>query len=239
MLVGDRPREHGVVPVHRPAGLGLERQRGVPDQRAHHVGRLDPIGPRRTGGETDGGAATQGVLDRRRPREQGIVPVVCLGLDRPQHQPVGASQREHPVECPLDTRPHVVDESSVRGAAPVVPHAGGDVGAHVGVELGFGDGVVPVAIGHVVVVPAAVGALDVGQPLVGPFGLDVEAGDVERHRRLDMVPGVAVATGEPRDHAARRLQRGEVATRLHDLVGRQHAGQVGDRGHAESCGFVA
>jgi hypothetical protein len=87
-------------------------------------------------------------------------------------------------------------------------------------------------------VPRAVGALDVGQPLVGALGLGVEAGDVERHRRLDVVPGVAVPAVEPRDHAARGLEVGEVLGRGDDLVGRQHAGDVGDRAHDRSVPFV-
>ena len=113
-------------------------------------------------------AAAQGVLDARRAGEQGVVPRPgAVGLDRPQHEAVGPAQRQHPVERPLDGRPQVVEEPAVPRAAPVVPHAGGDVGAHVGVELGLLDA----AVGPVVVVPAAVRALRRGQPLVGVLGL--------------------------------------------------------------------
>jgi hypothetical protein len=105
----------------------------------------------------------------------------------------------------------------------VVADAGGDVGAHVGVELGVLDG----AVGVVVGVPRAVGALGVDEPLVGPLGLVVEAGDVERHRRLDVVPRVAVAAGEPRDHAGVELQRGEVAAGRVEFVGAEDAGRSG------------
>ena len=70
--------------------------------------------------------------------------------------------------------------------------------------------------------------------------LVVEAGHVERHRRLDVVPRIAVTAGEPRDHARRHLQRGEVVGGLPDLVGREDARQIGDQCHAGvPAGIVA
>ena len=109
----------------------------------------------------------------------------------------------------------MVDETSVPGAQPVVPHAGGDVGADVRVELGLFHR----TIGQVVVPPTAVGELDVDQPLVGAFSWCVEAGHVECHRRLNMVPRVAVTAWKPRDHARVELQGGDRLGGLHDLVG--------------------
>ena len=121
-----------------------------------HVGGVVPVGARLADDVGQRPAAAQGVLDARRAGEQGVVPRPrAVGLDRPQHQAVGPAQRQHPVERPLDGRPQVVEEPAVPRAAPVVPHAGGDVGAHVGVELGLLDA----AVGPVVVVPAAVGTL--------------------------------------------------------------------------------
>ena len=112
-----------------------------------------PVRPAVADDVGQGPAAAQRVLDARRAGEQRVVPRAgAVGLDRPQDQPVGPAQRQHPVEGPLDGRPQVVEEAAVPRAAPVVPHAGGDVGAHVGVELGLLDA----AVGPVVVVPAAV-----------------------------------------------------------------------------------
>ena len=72
------------------------------------------------------------------------------------------------------------------------------------------------------------------QPAVGRHRLVVEAGDVERHRRLDVVPRVAVSAREPRDHAVRALQRDEVAAPTRRPRRRQHAGEIGCL--ADCCG---
>ena len=99
-----------------------------------------------------------------------------------------------------------IDSTKPRSSVsePVVPHAGGDVGADVGVELVLLD-----PVGHVVLVPGAVGALEADQPLVGPLGLGDAAADGERHGRLDVVPRVGVAAGEPGDHAVGQLPLGD------------------------------
>ena len=51
-------------------------------------------------------------------------------------------------------------------------------------------------------------------------------GDVERHRSFDMVPGVAVAADEPRDHARVDLERGDALRCLHHLLRGEHAFDV-------------
>ena len=53
--------------------------------------------------------------------------------------------------------------------------------------------------------PAAVGALLAGQPVVRGARLVVAAAEVERHRRLDQVPRVGVAARGPRDVAVGEL----------------------------------
>ena len=83
-----------------------------------------------------------------------------------------------------------------------MPNARGDVGAHVGIELGFLDEIVGLAVTEVEVVPTPVGALDISQPLIRPFGLNVEPGNVKSHRAFDVVPRIAMAAVEPRDHPA-------------------------------------
>jgi hypothetical protein len=119
----------------------------------------------------------------------------------------------------------MVDERPVAGAQPVVPHAGGHIGTHVGVELGLFHR----TVGQVVVPPTAVVALHVGQPVVGPLGLDMEAGHIERHSGLDVVPRVAVTARPPRDHARWHLQPGDPLGALDDLVGAEHPGDIGHR----------
>ncbi len=138
-LAGEHAGEHGVVPVHRPAGLRLERVGTVANGVGHHVGGSDPVGARLADTLAESGAAAQRVLDAGRPGEQCVVPRPGVGLDRPQREAVVAAQRQHELEGPLDGRPHVLGEAAVPGVAQVVAHAGGDVGAHVGVELGVLD----------------------------------------------------------------------------------------------------
>ncbi len=113
----------------------------------------------------------------------------------------------------------------------MMAHTGGDVRAHVGVELGVLDR----AVGVVVGVPRAVGTLGVDQPVVGVFGLVVEAGDVERHRGFDVVPRVAMTAGEPWDHPGVELQRREVFPGGLQFVGAEHAREVSDVLHRTAC----
>ena len=148
--------------------------------------------------------AAQAVADRRRAGEQGERPRRAVGVAGPQDLAPRRLQVEHEVDGPLDHGPHRLDEALVAVQQPVVPHAGGDVGAHVGVELVLLD-----AVGQVVLVPGAVGPLQVDEPLVGPLGLGAAAAEVEGHGRLDVVPRVGVPAGEPRDHARRQLPLGD------------------------------
>jgi hypothetical protein len=57
----------------------------------------------------------------------------------------------------------------------------------------------------------------------------VEAGDIERHGGLDVVPRVAVTTGPPRDHARRHLQAGNPLGADDDLVGGENAVEMRHR----------
>ena len=118
--------------------------------------------------------------------------------------PLGRLELEDEVDGPLDHRPHGLGEAVIAGEEDVVPHAGGDVGADVGVELVLFDAVV-----DVVLVPGAVGPLQAGQPLVGPLGFGRRPAGGEGHGRLDVVPRIGVTAGEPRDHAARQLPLGD------------------------------
>ena len=83
--------------------------------------------------ERDG--AAQAVADRRRAGEQGEAPRRAVGVAGPEDLAARRLQVEDEVDRLLDDRPHRLDEAAVLGEQPAVPHAGGHVGAHVGVEL--------------------------------------------------------------------------------------------------------
>ena len=100
----------------------------------------------------------------------------------------------------------------------MVPHTGGQVGRVVGIQLRVLD--LPVAV---VEGEGAVGPLRPEQPLVGPLHrLAVAAADVERHGRLDVVPRIGVAAGEPRYAAVAMLRRRDAVERLAELGRGQH-----------------
>ena len=111
-----------------------------------------------------------------------------------------------------------------------MPDPGRDVGDDVGVELVLLDFVL-----KVVLVPRAIRALAVDQPLVGGFGFGPVLADGERHGGLDVVPRVGVPAGEPGDHARRQLPVGDVGSGDADLVGGDQAGEV-RRGHRRPLG---
>ena len=188
-------------------------------RRAQAVGGGEPVGSRLVDQRSKAGATAQGMGDRRRAGQQRVVPRTIVGRARPQHGAVLAAHRQHPIEGPLHGGPQVIDEGPIPRAQPVMPHACGDVRAHVGVELGFLDA----SIGQVVVPPTAVVALHVDEPFVAPFGGGVEAGDIECHGGLDMVPRVAMPAGKPRDHPCVELQRSDPLGGLDDVFGGQHA----------------
>ena len=106
--------------------------------------------------------------------------------------------------APLDGRPQLTQELDVAGDQMVVPCAGSQVGADVGVEPLVLD-----AGSQVVIEPTAIGELSVGQPAVRAHGFFDQATHRERHRSFDVVPGIAVATAKPRDHPVTPLQVGD------------------------------
>ena len=106
------------------------------------------------------------------PGEQGVGPRRAVGVAGPQHLAPAGLQAEHEVDGPLDHRPQRLEEAPVPVAQPVVPHAGGRVGAHVGVGLVLLD-----PVGQLVAVPGAVGPLAGDQPVEGPLGLGPLAAD--------------------------------------------------------------
>ena len=202
---GQHPGQHRVIPVHGEAVLGSERLAAAVADGVDQPGQGQlPAGALLAGGMGDGQTAPQAVADRRRPGEQSEGPRSAVGVAGPQDLAPGRLQPEDEVEGPLGDRPHLGQEPGVPEAQPVMPHARGDVGDRVGVQLVLVD-----PAGGVVLVPGPVGPLVAGQPLVGGLGLLPASGHREGHGRLDMVPGIGDATVETRDHAAGQLAAGD------------------------------
>jgi hypothetical protein len=179
-------------------------------------------------GDADGTA--QAVADRRRSSEEGEAPRGAVRVTGPQDLTARRLEVEHEVDGSLHGGPHRLDEAHVCREQPAVPHPGSDVGAHVGVELVLLDLGAAVVAGDVVLVPGAVVALEVDEPLVGPVGFSAPAPEVEGHGRLDVVPGVAVTAGEPRDHARRQLPLGDAVDSGVQIGGRDETGDVDGHG---------
>ncbi len=106
-----------------------------------------------------------------------------------------------------------------------MPGARRQVGADVGVEPR-----VLHAVALVVVEPAAVGELAAHQPAVGVDRFVHQAAHGQRHGRLDVVPRVAVAALEPRDHAVGSLDGGDGVGRGEHVGSGQDPGHLGQRG---------
>ena len=231
--------EHRVVPVHRPAMLRGEGFGHV----AHDVGELRggdlPVGALVAEELGDGDRAAEAVADRAGAGEEGEAPRGAVGVSGPQDLATRGLEVEHEVDGLLDDRPHGLDEPLVVGEQPAVPHARGHVGTHVGVELVLLHLRRAVVAGDVVLVPRAVVALQGGEPLIGAVGLAVAAPDVEGHGRLDVVPRVAVAAGEPRDHPGGQLPLGDAVERGVKIGGRDQARDVDGHGYRPRPGLRA
>ena len=159
--------QHGVVPVHGPAVLGREGVGHVADDVGEPGGRELPVGPLVAEQLGEGDGAAQAVADRGRAGEQGEGPR-RRRRGGPRGSRPAASAGRAPSRWPARPPATSSRRSPGRGAEPAVPHAGGDVGDDVGIELVLLD-----PVGQVVLVPRAVGALQVGQPLEGALGLAV------------------------------------------------------------------
>jgi hypothetical protein len=218
-LTRDHAGEHRVVPVHRPAVLGRERVGLVSDDvREPRCAQL-PVGPlvAEVLGQRDG--AAQAVADARRAGEQRERPGRAVLVSCPQDLAARRLELEHEVDGALDDRPERLEEALVAGEQVVVPHARGDVGDDVGVELLLLD-----PVGQVVLVPGAVGPLLGDEPVEGALGLGPTPAEVEGHGRLDVVPRIGVAAGEPGDHAVGQLPVGD------GIDGGRHLGATEDAG---------
>ena len=138
----------------------MPRRRSGPDDVGQPGGAELPVGALVAEQLGHGHGAAQAVADARGAGEQGERPRRAVGVAGPEDLAARRLQVEHEVDRRLDDRPHGLDEATVAGEQPVVPHTGRRVGDGVGVELVLLD-----AVGQVVLVPRAVGPLGVDQPL--------------------------------------------------------------------------
>ena len=212
-----RSREHRVVPVHGELGLRCEGARVVRHRMAETPGRQLPIGPVLGQAFGNGDRAAQGVVDGRGPGQERVALGAAGCIDRPQNRAVGLL----PAQDEIDAR--VVGQHLV-GAEVVMPGSGGQVGTDVGVEPLILD-----AGTLVVVEPAPIGQLVVGQPAIGRPGLLGEPARRQGHGRLHVVPRIAVAALEPRDHPVCPLHVGDRMGRGQHVGGREHPRHLGDR----------
>ena len=234
-LAGDHTGEHGVVPVHGPAVLGRERvvalmANGVREQPEGEL----PVGTFVAEFLGDGDGAAEAVGDRRRAGEERERPGSAVGMPGPEDLTAWLLELEHEIDRRLDDLPHLLEIPEIAEVEVVVPDAGGDVGDDVGVELVLLDLVL-----EVVLVPRAVGPLDVDEPLVGRFGLGSALADDERHRRFDVVPRVGVTAREPRDHSRAELPRRDVVGGVAHLLGREDAGDLRQHSHPPALASIA
>ena len=103
-----------------------------------------------------------------------------------------------------------------------MPYARCNVGAHVGVKFG----VFKRAIRHVVVVPAAIWALNVGEPCICTASFIVHAHYVEGHRSFNVVPWVTVTVWKPWDHSVWKLQGSNGVCGCYEFVGGDDVNEV-------------
>ena len=104
------------------------------------IGGGEPVGSWFVDQRGQVGTAAQRVGDARRTRQQRVVPRSIVVGAGPQHGAVVACASPAPSRGRAATVGHRWStNAAVPGAQPVVPHAGGDVRAHVGVELGLLD----------------------------------------------------------------------------------------------------
>ncbi len=218
------PGQHGVVPVHGELDLRCESARVVGHGMAEPTCRQLPVRAVLGQAFRDRHATSQRVVDGGRSREQCVALGPAGRVERPQNRAVRLLPAQDEVDPLLNRRPQLAQELHVPGDQVVVPGAGRQVGAHVRVEAGVLDGVT-----LVVVEPAAVGELAGGEPPVGIDRLVHESADGERHRGLDVIPRVAVATDEPGDHPVASLHLRDGVCRGQDVRARQDAGHLGQR----------
>ncbi len=131
-------------------------------------------------------------------------------------------QVHHEVDRLGDDGPHGFGEAPVAGDQDVVPDPGGDVGAEVAVAVGVFDDAVAQLDG-----PGPVGPLNSAAPVERATRRFQQTCGGERHRILDVIPWIGVATVEPRDGAGRFLCRGDRLRGLAALCGGQNAAHCG------------
>ncbi|WP_447645992.1 hypothetical protein [Nocardioides zeae] len=230
VLAADGAAEHRVVPVHRERRLVQEGIAVVTDGVPQPTGRELPRRLRVAHQVRQRQTGPQRLVAAGRARQQRLLAHAGGRAVDPVLHPGEASEGQlHPddeVERGAHHRPGVLHEGPVAPDEPVVPDAHRDVRRHVRLAA-----VVDHLRADDLDGPRAVGALLRTTPGVGPLGRLDLAPHQQRHRRLDVVPGVRLVAGGPRDRSVRVLHRGDRRRRAPHVVGAQHAGDRGDGRH--------
>ncbi len=167
-------------------------------------------------GESNG--ATERVKDRRRSGQQRRRLEAALRVEGPANRAVTLLPAQHELHGAFHVRPQRGHEVNVVRREAVMIETGRDVGADVGIEARIFH-----AIAEVVVEPAPVAELRVGQPAIGRARLADVARHREGHGDFDVIPRIAVPSLEPRNLTVRALQAGEIRAGHRQLVARENA----------------
>ena len=209
----DRAAEHRVVPVHGEPAFVRERLRVPGHQVPELVRREFPVRPRVVGQLGQRHRAAQALVDARAPGQQRVRPRQAGRVPLPEHLAARRAQAERPLHRAPHRRPHGQRVPLVAGHQVLVPGADGDVRGVVAFGRRIGD-----PPGFDRTGPRAVGPLGLAQPPVGPPGRLAQAAGAQRHRALDVIPGVHVPV-RPGDRPGPVLHPGD------GLTGREHVGQ--------------
>ena len=130
-------------------------------------------------------------------------------------------QPEHEVHCTLDGGPEAEQEATVVGDEVVEPDPGGKVRGDVAVECRIDD-----LAAAVIRMPGTIRALVAHKPGISPLGFLVETAHIQRHRRLDVIPGVHPPAVVPGNAAIWKLYRSNGIAGCGEVVLLQGKGQV-------------
>jgi hypothetical protein len=221
----------GVVPVHR-VGTRLLRQIGVLEvlgAMAQHVGETAPCAlPLRAAmpealGDVLG--AHQAAVNRRGAGDERCIPRAAALVHRPGDGAFAVLHADDEVHGAVEHRPHLREEARV-GPGPVqTPQARRDVGGMIGLAGPVHDRTVT-ALRR----PGTEFVLRIGQKAKGRARFAHPPRHRQTHRRMHVVPGIALAAAEPRDLPVVLLLAGDEVGAARDLRTSQDV--PGETGHA-------
>ena len=211
----DRPAEHRVIPVHRVPALVGERFRMAGHRVPELIGREFPVRLpfAQVVGERD--RAAQALVDARAGGQQCVVIGGPARMATPDDLTARGLQADRELDAGPHHGPHQLGERVIAGHEQLVPDAHGRVRGVValGRPVRHGASGGPFR-------PGAVTELGVAEPVITAPGWSTQPADAQRHRALDVVPGVDM-TIRPADPSVGLLNRRNALTGRQYLVGRE------------------